>query len=79
MDTPSAPEMMNRMITGYWTTQAVYVAAKLGIADLLTDGPRTADDLAQATKAHAPSLYRLLRGAGQPGRLRRRRHRADFR
>ena len=51
METPSPQELMNRMITGYWTTQALYVAAKLGIADLLTQGPRSADDLAQATKA----------------------------
>jgi hypothetical protein len=62
MDTTSPQELMNRMLTGYWTSQAVYVAAKLGIADLLTHGPRSANDLAQTTKAHAPSLYRLLRG-----------------
>ena len=42
-------------------TQCIYVAAKLGIADLLKDGPRTSEDLAQATGTHAPSLYRVLR------------------
>jgi len=62
MDTPAPQELMNRMLTGYWISQALYVAAKLGIADLLAQGPRSADDLAQATKVHAPSLYRLLRG-----------------
>lgn len=67
METPSPPEVMNRMLTGYWTTQALYVAAKLGIADLLEDGPRSADELAQATKAHAPALYRLLRGLASLG------------
>jgi hypothetical protein len=67
METSSPPELMNRMITGYWTTQALYVAAKLGIADLLTHGPRSADDLAQATNVHAPSLYRLLRGLASTG------------
>ena len=51
MDSQSAPEMINHLITGYWSTQAVYVAAKLGIADLLVDGPRTADDLAQIERA----------------------------
>lgn len=61
METPSAPEMINRLITGYWSTQAVYVAAKLGIADLLVKGPKTADELAKAVSVHAPSLYRLLR------------------
>jgi len=45
----------------------VYVAAKLGIADLLVSGPRTAADLAQATRTHAPSLYRLLRALASLG------------
>ncbi len=67
MDAASSHEMMNRMLTGYWTTQVLYVAAKLGIADLMVDGPRSADDLAQATKTHSPSLYRLLRGLASMG------------
>ena len=49
------------LIGGSWTTQAVYAAAELRIPDLLTEGPRTPDDLAAATGAHAPSLRRLLR------------------
>ena len=67
MEGTSPQELMNRLLTGYWTTQAVYVAAKLGIADLLTHGPRSADDLAKATNVHAPSLYRLLRGLASMG------------
>ena len=27
-----------QMVSGYWVTQALYVAARLGIADLLKDG-----------------------------------------
>ena len=67
METSSPQELMNRLITGYWTTQSIYVAAKLGIADLLTSGPRSADDLAKATSTHAPSLYRLLRALASMG------------
>ena len=67
MEPSSPPELLNRMLTGYWTTQAIYVAAKLGIADLLKHGPRSAHDLAHATKAHAPSLYRLLRALASIG------------
>lgn len=67
METASPQELMNRFITGYWNTQAVYVAAKLGLADLLADGPRSSDDLAQATNTHAPSLYRLLRALASLG------------
>src|SRR4051794_21281654 len=49
------------LITGFRVTQMIYVAAKLGIADLLREGPRTADELAAETGTHGPSLYRLLR------------------
>ena len=42
-------------------TRSVYAIAELGVADHLKDGPKTADELARATGAHAPSLYRLLR------------------
>jgi sugar-specific transcriptional regulator TrmB len=55
------------MLTGYWISQALYVAAKLGLADLLKDGPRTADDLARPTKTHPRSLYRLLRALEKRG------------
>lgn len=60
-------EAMSRMINGYWTSQALYVAAKLGLADLLASGPRSADELAASTSTHAPSLYRLLRALASQG------------
>lgn len=56
-----------RMMTGYWLAQAVSVAARMGIADLLGDGPRPVGDLAAATGAHAPSLRRLLRALASVG------------
>ncbi|HEV3145023.1 MAG TPA: methyltransferase [Gemmataceae bacterium] len=49
------------MGTGYWLSMAIYVAAKLGLADLLAKGPQTPEPLANVTGTHAPSLYRLLR------------------
>lgn len=55
------------MVTGHWVTQAIYVAAKLGIADLLKGGPRTSEELAMSTGTHAPSLYRLLRALANIG------------
>lgn len=60
-------EEMTRLIAGYQASQAIYVAAKLKIADLLKDGPRTVDSLAQASGAHADSLYRLLRALAGVG------------
>jgi hypothetical protein len=58
---------MRDLLCGYWNTQALYVAAKLGLADLLKDGPKSADELAATTKVHAPSLYRLLRALSSLG------------
>jgi hypothetical protein len=46
---------------GHYFSRALNLAAKLGIADLLKDGPRDAVDLAKATSSHAPSLRRVMR------------------
>jgi len=64
-DEPSAA--LRRLVTGYQVTQAIHVAAKLGIADLLADGPRGSDNLAAATGAHPGALYRLLRALASVG------------
>src|SRR5215470_10175474 len=42
-------------------TGTLALAAELGIADHLVDGPRSSEELAQATSTHPRSLYRLLR------------------
>ncbi len=55
------PLAMLQLISGFWISRCVYVTAKLGIPDLLKEGPMTAADLAAATQTHAPSLFRLLR------------------
>src|SRR5262245_27660844 len=46
---------------GHYVSRALHLVAKLGVADLLADGPRTAEDLAAATSTHAPALRRVLR------------------
>jgi hypothetical protein len=61
MNQPPVPEQIIQIITNFWSSRAVYVFSKLGIPDLLASGPKTADELAEATKTHAPSLYRVLR------------------
>jgi len=55
------PFALFTMVTGYYVSRAIYVAAKLGIADHLSEGPRRVDELAEATGTHAPSLKRVLR------------------
>src|SRR5882724_5847521 len=52
---------MLRMMVGAWVSQAIFVAAKLGIADLLHERAQTCAALAQATQANAEALYRVLR------------------
>ena len=50
-----------RIISGCKLTQALYVAAKLGIADHLARGPMSADELAKKVGANPKALLRLMR------------------
>lgn len=61
------PAILLQMMTGYWGSQALYVAAKLGIADLLADGPVDSAELATATGSDARSLHRVLRALASVG------------
>lgn len=67
MTDDTARQQLDRMITGYWSTQAIFAAASLGIADLLADGPKTAAQLAGATESDEGALYRLLRALASLG------------
>jgi hypothetical protein len=58
---PFEPTPLFQMATGYWVSQAIYVAARLGIADVLAAGPKSGQELADATGADRQSLCRLLR------------------
>jgi hypothetical protein len=60
---------LRRLVNGYQVSQAIHAAAVLGIADLLADGPRTCDELAEAAGANADALYRLLRALASVGVL----------
>jgi C-methyltransferase len=56
-----APAAMIEMILAGWTSQAITVAAQLGVADALADGPLGIDELAVRVEADADALRRLLR------------------
>jgi SAM-dependent methyltransferase len=58
---------LRHLSTGFWIAKAIAVAAELGIADHLKDGPKTTQELAQAVGAHAGALYRLLRAIASVG------------
>lgn len=68
-DHQNARTAMRHMIMGFRTTQLIYAAAKLGIADLLKDGPREVSAIASAVGAHPRALYRLLRALASLGIL----------
>lgn len=57
------------MATAHWTSRILYVAAKLGLADRLAGGSKSAEELAGPTGTHAPSLHRLMRTLAHLGLL----------
>ena len=62
---PSA--VLMQMITGFWVSSAIYVAAKLGLADHIGDNSINAAELAVRVGAHPGALYRLLRALSSIG------------
>lgn len=74
-DSKQAPQMpdvppplaLARMMTGYAVAQLIYVAARLGLADLLKEGPQSVDELARLTETDKNSLYRVMRGLAAVG------------
>jgi hypothetical protein len=63
------PPLLFQMATSYWLSQAIYVAAKLGVADFLESGPKSSIELAIRTCSDASSLFRLLRALSSAGVL----------
>ena len=62
------PEVaLTQIMLGSLASQAVYIVAKLGIADQLATGPKAVEELATATETDADSLYRVLRAAASLG------------
>ena len=66
---PPPAEVMFRMITGYWVSQIIGVVAKLGIAEHLHGGAKSAGELARLTNADTSALFRVLRAAASVGVL----------
>ena len=64
---PTARQTLQTMVGGHISSMLVSVAAKLRIADHLRAGPQPIAALAEATKTHEDSLYRLLRALTEVG------------
>lgn len=58
---PNPRQQLLQLITSYWASMSINVAAQLKLADLVKETPKTADELAKATKTQPQALYRLLR------------------
>jgi hypothetical protein len=67
MSEPHPWQQLLQMIVGTWVSRAIYVAAKLRIADRLADGPRVAEDLAAEAGVAPRPLYRVLRALAGVG------------
>lgn len=63
----SAAETLTELMMGSLACQSLYVAAKLGVADLLKDGPKAVEVIAKAAEVDANSLYRVLRALASFG------------
>ena len=66
-DNQSKMQFYQQMFGGSWITQGIWVAAELGLADMLVHGPRTAEELAEQTHTHSDALYRVLRALASVG------------
>jgi len=64
---PSPVMLLRELVGSMRVTQLIYVAAKLGIADLLKDGSKSVDELASKVGAHPQALYRVLRALASIG------------
>ena len=60
-------QQMMQIMSGFWVTRGLWIAAKLGISDLLVDGAKSVEDLASETNTHTDSLYRILRALAMVG------------
>ncbi len=56
-----------QLVSNMWKSIAIHTAAELQIAEHLTRGSKSVDELAKATSTHADSLYRLMRALASEG------------
>lgn len=66
IELPPQAQLM-KFIVGKWISKPIYVAAELGIADMLVEGPKSIQDLAIESKTHSASLYRMMRALASVG------------
>lgn len=63
----NSPAAIHQLGMGHWISQSLYVVAELRVADQLSQGARSTEDLAKSVGAHPQSLYRVLRALASMG------------
>lgn len=66
-DIPNLAARLRDLTCGYWVSQCIATAARLGIADILKSGTKSVDELAATTQTQPRALYRLLRALASFG------------
>ncbi len=61
------PAQLMKFIIEKWISKPIYVAAELGIADILAQGPKSIAEIAKMSQSHAPTLYRIMRTLASVG------------
>jgi len=65
---PMTPTLhLRNLLLGFVVSRALQIAAELGVADALADGPKDCTTLAATLGAHADTLHRLLRALAAHG------------
>lgn len=63
--------VISEHIQYFWLLSCIRVAVELNIAEILKNGPKTIDEIAQLTGAHKDSLYRVMRALASQGIFRK--------
>src|SRR6201996_339998 len=66
---PPPHAQLIQMGMGFIPARVLYLAAKMKLADLLADGPKSAAELAGPTGTHERALHRLMRTLSSLGVL----------
>jgi hypothetical protein len=66
-DPQASEKLLKQIFDGSWMTQAIWVTAELGIADILATGSCSIKDLADQTNTQSNALYRIMRALASVG------------
>lgn len=60
-------DQLLRLIMEKWISKPIYIASRLCIADILSSGPKTIEEIARLTNCNSTVLYRIMRSLSSIG------------